>query len=150
MSSSNFSAARRRYGRWSRAQQPGGVRRLGVLMSVQDDAEGKGQLSGFTQALAGLGWIEGRNLRTEVRWGGGDVSRARMHAKELVALKPDVILAQGTLSPQRLSERRSRSRLFLWLLPILLETVLLRGCLTRAGISPAFLTSESANNCQNA
>lgn len=49
----------------ARAQQPGATRRLGILMSVQDDAEGKVQLSGFTQALAGLGWIEGRNLQTQ-------------------------------------------------------------------------------------
>jgi hypothetical protein len=69
----------------------------GVVMSAQeDDPEGKAQLSGFTQALAGLGWIDGRNLRMEVRWGGGDVNRARTYAKELVALQPDVILAQGT------------------------------------------------------
>jgi len=78
------------------AQQPSGVKRLAILMSVQDDAEGTAQLSGFTQALAGLGWVEGRNLQTEVRWGGGDASLARAHAKELVGLKPDVILAQGT------------------------------------------------------
>jgi putative tryptophan/tyrosine transport system substrate-binding protein len=80
----------------ARAQQPGRTRRLGILMSVQDDAEGKAQLSGFAQALAGLGWIEGRNLQTQVRWGGGDASVAQMHAKELVGLKPDVILSQGT------------------------------------------------------
>jgi hypothetical protein len=80
----------------ARAQQPGGTRRLGILMSVQDDPEGKAQLSGFTQALAGLGWIEGRNLQTQIRWGGGDARVAQMHAKELVGLKPDVILSQGT------------------------------------------------------
>jgi len=51
----------------ARAQQPGGTRSLGILMSVQGDAEGKAQLSRFTQALAGLGWIEGRNLQTHVR-----------------------------------------------------------------------------------
>ena len=65
----------------ARAEQPGGTWRLGVLMSVQDDAEGRAQLSGFTQALAGLGWIEGRNLQTEVRWGGGDASVARMRSR---------------------------------------------------------------------
>jgi len=82
----------------ARAQQGDRVRRLAVLMSVEEsDPEGKAQLSGFTQALAQLGWMEGRNLRMEVRWGGGgDVNRARNFAKELVALKPDVILAQGT------------------------------------------------------
>src|SRR6266436_8910531 len=80
------------------AQQHERVRRLGVLMSVEEgDAEGKAQLSGFTQALAQLGWTDGQNLRMEVRWGGGsDVDRARSLAKELVALKPDVILSQGT------------------------------------------------------
>jgi ABC-type uncharacterized transport system substrate-binding protein len=80
------------------AQQDDRVRRLAVLMSVEEsDPEGKAQFAGFTQALAQLGWTDGRNLRMEVRWGGGgDVNRARAFAKELVALKPDVILAQGT------------------------------------------------------
>ena len=85
---------------WSlaaRAQQSERMRRIGVLLSVDgSDPEGKAQLSGFTQALTELGWIEGRNLRTEVRWGNGDVDRIRTFAKELVALRPDVILAHGT------------------------------------------------------
>src|SRR6516165_10756010 len=59
------------------------------------DPEGKAQLAGFIQALAALGWIEGRNLRMDVRWGGGDANRARIFAKELVALQPDVILSEG-------------------------------------------------------
>ena len=81
----------------ARAQQAGGVKRLGVLMAPEEnDPEGKAQLSGFTQALAALGWIEGRNLRLDVRWGGGDANRARIFAKELVALQPDVILSEGT------------------------------------------------------
>jgi putative tryptophan/tyrosine transport system substrate-binding protein len=80
------------------SQQGDRVRRLAVLMSVEEsDPEAKAQLSGFIQALAQLGWANGRNLRMEVRWGGSsDVNRARSFAKELVALKPDVILAQGT------------------------------------------------------
>jgi putative tryptophan/tyrosine transport system substrate-binding protein len=81
----------------ARADQTGRVRRLGVLMAPQEsDPEGKSQLSGFTQALATLGWIEGRNLQMEIRWGGGDANKARIYAKELVALQPDAILAQGT------------------------------------------------------
>ena len=68
-----------------------------MLMSVDEsDPEGKTQLSEFTQGLAESGWIDGRDLRTEVRWGGGDVDRIRTFAKELVALQPDVILAHGT------------------------------------------------------
>src|SRR5262249_26064927 len=81
----------------ARAQQSERMRRIGILLSLaESDPEGKAQLSGFTQALAGLGWIDGRNLRTEVRWGRGDVDRIRTFAKELVALQPDVIVAHGT------------------------------------------------------
>src|SRR4029077_13943512 len=79
------------------AQQPERMRLIGVLMSVEEnDPEGKTELSRFTQGLAESGWTDGRNLRMEVRWGGGDVNRTRTFAKELVALQPDVILAQGT------------------------------------------------------
>ena len=57
-------------GVWSlaaRAQQPAGMRRIGVLLSLaESDSEGKAQFSGFTQGLAELGWIDGRNLRMEV------------------------------------------------------------------------------------
>jgi putative tryptophan/tyrosine transport system substrate-binding protein len=80
----------------ARAQQPERMRLIGVLMSVEENAEGKTELSAFTQGLAESGWTDGRNLRMEVRWGGGDVNRTRTFAKELVALQPDVILAQGT------------------------------------------------------
>ncbi len=56
------------------AQKPDRMRRIGVLMSLdENDIEGKAQLSGFTQGLADLGWSNGSNLRMEVRWGGGDV-----------------------------------------------------------------------------
>lgn len=81
----------------ARAQQPEHMRRIGVLMSVEENnPEGKTQLSRFTQGLAEAGWTDGHNIRMEVRWGGGDVNRTRTFAKELVALQPDVILAQGT------------------------------------------------------
>ena len=80
----------------ARAQQPERMRLIGVLMSVEENAEGKTELSAFTQGLAESGWTGGRNLRMEVRWGGGDVNRTRTFAKELVALQPDVILTQGT------------------------------------------------------
>jgi putative tryptophan/tyrosine transport system substrate-binding protein len=81
----------------ARAQRPEKIRRIGVLMApTEDDPEGRAQLSGFTQGLAALGWIDSRNLQMEVRWGGGDANRARIFAKELVDLQPDVILAQGT------------------------------------------------------
>jgi putative tryptophan/tyrosine transport system substrate-binding protein len=81
----------------ARAQQPEHMRLIGVLMSVKENTpEGKTELSAFSRALTESGWTDGRNLRVEVRWGGGDVNRTRTFAKELVALQPDVILAQGT------------------------------------------------------
>jgi putative tryptophan/tyrosine transport system substrate-binding protein len=81
----------------SHAQQPDRARLIGVLMSVEEsDPEGKAELFRFKQGLAESGWTDGRNLRMEVRWGGGDVDRTQTFAKELVALRPDVILAEGT------------------------------------------------------
>src|SRR6516225_8998955 len=68
-------------------QQGDRMRRIGVLMPFAGDPEG------FSQALADLGWIDGRNVRTDVRWGDGDVNRMQARAKELVGLQPDVILA---------------------------------------------------------
>lgn len=76
-----------------------GARRLGVLMGYsENDPEALVRLAAFKERLANLGWLEGRNLHTEVRWSAGDVARASILAKELVALKPDVILANTTPS----------------------------------------------------
>ena len=81
----------------ARAQQADRVRRIGVLMAFdENDPEAKAHLSAFTQGLAELGWTDGRNLRMDVRWAAGNVDRARMFAKELVDLQPDVILADTT------------------------------------------------------
>ena len=60
------------------------------------DEEGKDRIRAFTQALDKRGWIEGRNLHTEIRWAGESVERYREYAKELVALKPDVLLASAS------------------------------------------------------
>jgi putative tryptophan/tyrosine transport system substrate-binding protein len=80
----------------ARAQQGDRVRRVGVLMAqAADDPEGQARLAAFLQGLRELGWIEGRNLRLDYRWGGGDSARIRRDAVELVALTPDVILAGG-------------------------------------------------------
>src|SRR6516225_5790489 len=79
------------------ARQGDRVRRIGVLMSLdKNDPAGKPRLSAFTQALAELGWVDGRNVRMDFRWGGADNNRIRMLAQELVGLQPDIILAGGT------------------------------------------------------
>jgi hypothetical protein len=80
----------------ARAQQGERVRHIGVLMSLAaDDKEGQARLAAFLQGLQELGWIDGRNVRVDTRWGGGDGERARKYIAELVALTPDVILASG-------------------------------------------------------
>jgi len=78
------------------AQQPERPRRIGVLMAqAADDLDGQARVTAFLQGLRELGWIEGRNVQLDYRWGGGDVARIRRDAAELVALTPDVILAGG-------------------------------------------------------
>jgi putative ABC transport system substrate-binding protein len=73
------------------------MRRIGVLMGLdENDSVAQPRVSAFTQALADLGWTDGRNLRTELRWGGGDINRSRAIAQELVGLRPDIILPNGT------------------------------------------------------
>jgi putative ABC transport system substrate-binding protein len=80
-----------------RAQQRDRVRRIGVLMGGDENDSGvKTNLSAFTQALAGLDWTDGRNVRMDLRWGGGDINRMRALAQELVGLRPDIILASTT------------------------------------------------------
>jgi ABC-type uncharacterized transport system substrate-binding protein len=78
------------------AQQAEGMRRIGVLMNTAaDEPEAQARLSAFMQGLQKLGWAVGRNLRVDYRWTSlpGDLARLRKDAAELVALRPDVILA---------------------------------------------------------
>jgi putative tryptophan/tyrosine transport system substrate-binding protein len=81
----------------ARAQQGNRVRRIGVLMPFdENDPVAKPRVSALTQALADLGWTDGRNLRMDLRWNGGDINRIRALAHELVGLEPDVILTATT------------------------------------------------------
>ena len=83
----------------ARTQQGGRVRRIGVLMLYDENgplARSGVYLSAFTQALAGLGWTDGRNVRMDLRWAGGDINRIRALAQELVGLQPDIILTSTT------------------------------------------------------
>ena len=76
----------------ARAQQGDHVRRIGVLMSLDgNDPEMNLRYSAFTQALANLGWTDGRNVRIDLRWGGGDINRIRALAQELVGSQPEII-----------------------------------------------------------
>src|SRR5262245_16063473 len=82
----------------ARAQQGERVRRIGVLMGwPESNSESQSQLASFVQELQKLGWVEGRNLRTDTRWWiAADPESTHRFAKELVALQPDLILSQTT------------------------------------------------------
>jgi putative ABC transport system substrate-binding protein len=87
------------------AQQGNRVRRIGVLWpGDENDPGAKTFGSAFTQALAALGWTDGRNVRMDLRWSADDINRIRALAHELVSLQPDIILTIGgtaTVAVQR-------------------------------------------------
>src|SRR5262245_29751393 len=74
----------------AQAQEPGRVRRIGVIRI------GPRGLSAFRQALADLGWTDGRNVRMDVRWPGDETDWNRAVAQELISLQPDIIVTAGT------------------------------------------------------
>jgi putative ABC transport system substrate-binding protein len=85
------------------------VRRIGVLIPFdENDPAAKTYVSAFTQALADLGWIDGRNVRIDFRWAGGDLNRIRPLAQELVGLQPDIIVAGSTVATAAL-QRETRT-----------------------------------------
>jgi putative ABC transport system substrate-binding protein len=101
----------------ARAQQGEQVRRIGVLIGGdENDPEWKRLLSAFTQALADLGWTDGRNVRMDLRWFGDDINRMRALAQELVGLQPDIIVATTTPATIAL-QRQTRT------IPIVFATV---------------------------
>jgi len=99
----------------ARAQQPTGTPRLGMLLNLsENDVEAQRLVRAFREALAQLGWADGRNLRIDYRWAGGDVDRIRTFAKELVELSPDIMVGYATPSVAALQqETRSIPIVFL-------------------------------------
>jgi putative tryptophan/tyrosine transport system substrate-binding protein len=87
----------------ARAQQPGRMRRIGVLMAVaESDADARNGISILQERLLKLGWKEGNNIRIDDRWGNGDADRIQDLAKELVDLQPDVLVGHSTPSAKGL------------------------------------------------
>ena len=83
----------------ARAQQPERMRRIGVLMGwSENDPEYGPDFAALVQGLAQLGWVVGHNLMIDVRWTNGSIDQARIFAKQLVELQPDVIFAGTTPS----------------------------------------------------
>ena len=94
----------------ARAQQPDRIRRVGVLMGLaEDDPDSKTRLGAFRQGLEKLGWSEGRNIHLDVRFAlPANEQQVQMLVKELLALSPDVIVAQST-APTAAFRRESRN-----------------------------------------
>jgi putative tryptophan/tyrosine transport system substrate-binding protein len=83
----------------ARSQQADRMRRIGVLIGLAaNDAQGQAALAALLQALAQLGWVDGRNVKIDYRWGGGNADEARKYAAELVGLGPEVMMATGGAS----------------------------------------------------
>src|SRR5262245_45973534 len=81
----------------ARAQQAERVRRIGVLLPLdQDSPVGQARIAALLQELRQLGWT-GRNARIDIHWAGAEAENLRKHAAELAALAPDVILANGSV-----------------------------------------------------
>jgi putative ABC transport system substrate-binding protein len=90
-------------------QQRERMRRIGVLIETDENApEVKLRYSAFTQALASLGWTNGRNVRIDLRSAGGDINRIRVLAQELVGLQPDIIWTGSTAATVAL-QRETRT-----------------------------------------
>jgi putative tryptophan/tyrosine transport system substrate-binding protein len=86
----------------ARAQQPDRMRRIGILMPVENDPTGQARIAALMQGLQQFGWAVGSNVRVDIRWGAGDTDRTRRNAAELVALASDVIVAQGSVAVAQL------------------------------------------------
>jgi hypothetical protein len=98
------------------AQQSEKMRRIGVLSSLAEtDVEAQAWDAAFRKRLVELGWIDGRNIRIDYRWGAGSVDRLRLFARELVQLNPDALV---TIRPQRCRPRLAQFRLYLRGCPI--------------------------------
>src|SRR5262245_5854569 len=81
----------------ARAQQSERMHRIAVLNNLAEgDRDAEAWMAEFRQRLEGLGWSEGRNLKIDIRWGAGDLTRLRAHAAELVSMAPDVAFADST------------------------------------------------------
>jgi putative ABC transport system substrate-binding protein len=87
----------------ARAQQA--LPRIGVLITPgEGDPESRARIAAFRESLQKLGWIDGKNVRLDFRWGGGDSARIKAHAVELVSLAPKVIIGNGTPAVEALSQ----------------------------------------------
>jgi putative ABC transport system substrate-binding protein len=100
----------------ARAQQPERMRRVGVLSSLAEtDPEAQAWDAAFRKRLVELGWIDGRGIHIDYRWGAGSVDRMRLFARELVQLNPDALVTISTPATAALqAETRTIPIVFAW------------------------------------
>src|SRR5262252_6067005 len=92
----------------ARAQQAERMRRLAALLQLtKDNVEAQRWVAALRDGLQKLGWVEGRNLRIDYRWGGTDMNTLKGLAKEIVAAKPDVIFTGSSSTTQMLKQQTS-------------------------------------------
>ena len=102
----------------ARAQQPGRVRRIGLLIQLaESDPEGQVRVAAFREGLQKLGWRIGDNLRIDYRWGTSNDERARAAAAQLLKMAPDVIFANSSVA-LRAAQQATRT------VPIVFTTVI--------------------------
>ena len=92
----------------AQAQQSGRVTRIGVLMGIGDsDPEAKPRVEALQNGLKELGWVDGQNIHLDYRWTEGDPARTQLLAKEIVDLKPDIIVVHSTPAVKALRQLTS-------------------------------------------
>src|SRR5262249_13294220 len=92
----------------ARAQER--VPRLGALIAyTEDNAEAQRWVAAFRDGLQQLGWVEGRNLRIDFRWGGNEVNMLQKSAKEIVAANPNRIFSSGSPTTRMLKQQPGTS-----------------------------------------
>jgi putative ABC transport system substrate-binding protein len=121
------------------------MRHVGVLMSViQEDPGGAADVKAFRQGLAELGWIEGRNIHIEFRWPGGDIDRVQTFAKELVGLRPDVLIGRSTPTTAALKQETATIPIIFVSVPEPVEQGFVQGFARPGGNITGFTNFEAS------
>jgi putative ABC transport system substrate-binding protein len=89
----------------ARAQRPERMRRIAVVIGVADNAEGHARLAALKKGMEMLGWIDGGNVRFDVRYTAGAIDMARVAAAEVIALAPDIIVANTNIVVMALKQQ---------------------------------------------
>src|SRR5215207_3420635 len=112
-------------------------RRIALLLPAHStDPEFQANVGAFLQALEHAGWVIGRNAQLEYRWTEGNPDNTRKYIAELVALAPDVIVAQGASAVRAISQATAPFRLYSQSLAIRSARALSRHSRARAATSP--------------